>query len=109
MHDQYGDERELEEVRDTVLEMPCDACGDTWHMITDRTAPGYQFGLHSCGDVLCDTAVKIAREVILKATDEQLLAMSARDARGQLETRLCRLAAVERKLRVLAVVQGGVR
>ena len=109
MHDQYGDERILEEVRDTVLEMPCDACGDTWHMITDRTAPGYQFGLHSCGDALCDTAVKIAREVILKATDDQLLAMSARDARGQLEARLCRLAAVERKLRVLAVVQGGVR
>jgi len=109
MQDQYGDDRVLEEVRDTVLEMPCDACGETWFLITDRTAHGYQFGLHSCGDVLCDTAVKIAREVIMPATDEELLAMSARDARGQLEARLCRLAAVERKLRVLAVVQGGVR
>lgn len=109
MQDQYGDDRALEEIKDTVLEMPCDACGDSWFMITDRTAPGYQFGLHSCGDPLCDTAVKIAHEVIITATDEQLLAMAARDARGQLEARLCRLAAVERKLRVLAVVQGGVR
>jgi len=83
----------------------CSACGDTLFTIATELPIGHAYDLHDCGDPECVEAVRIARSTIVPQTSAMLGEMMARPASTPLEARLVRLAAVERRLRTLALAQ----